>query len=211
MDSKREKGVKEWHDFFTVCVNRTLDFKLFKDAVQKQASRTPLDPIGVLQAWAATHDHGFIVQPRLMKYFEQMLHLNLFSDADALRYIYSTFKETIDDQDKYLVKPADSKKEWKQTIEGAILERITYQMVNFRSATVATGDRTPDIRICKPLMSLLAAFTDASKDTGELVGPAWEIANELGNFVIAYINDLSLVGLLLCEEGGPPKGITLLL
>ena len=209
MGSKRERTVEDWHSFFARCVNSTLDFKDFKDGVREQASKSPLDSIGLLQAWAAIHDNGFIIQPRLMKYFEQMLHLHLFSDADALKYIHSTFKETIENQDRYLVKSVDSKIEWKQTIEAAILERITYQMVNFRSATVAAEDRVPDVRICKPLISLLAAFADFLKDAGDLVGPAWEIANELGNFIIAYINDLSLVGLLLCEDGGPPKGMAL--
>ena len=206
MASRRERSIKNWHSFFTTCINRTLDFKLFKEAARKQASKSPLDSIGVLQAWAATHDNGFIVRPRLMKYFEQMLHLHFFSDADALKYVHSTFRETIESQDKYLVNSSEPKKEWKQTIEAAILERITYQMMNFRSATVAADDRVPDVRICKPLISLLAAFTDALKSSGEPVGPTWEIANELGGFVIAYINDLSLVGLLLCEAGGPPKG-----
>ena len=205
--SRRDKRILAWKNFFRDCLVKSLDFKHFETTVRKQNLKANLDGVGVITAWAHAHDGATNVRPRQMVYFEQMLQSRIFSDADALFFVLNSFKNTIANQDEYLIKVGAAKGEWKQTLEGAILERLAYQMVNFRSATVAEGDRLPDMRAFKPLMALLFSFVELLEASVPLHGPAMEIANELGKFVAAYINDLSLLGLLSGNESKSAESI----
>lgn len=200
--------LQQWQNFFARSLQRNLDLKPYNEALRRQSSRSYLKGLSVLKAWAAIQDRGFVVKPRYMRYFESLLHLHIITDEDALSFVAINFKETIGTQDKLLIMSGVAKGEYKPTIEAAMLERLAYQMVNFRGATVPLGDRIPSIRILKPLVSLLSAFHQALGGSAPLNGPALEIAIELGKFVAAYINDLSLLGLLDCENGGPPQGLT---
>ena len=207
MAPRQPLDIEQWQRFFDFCLRRNLDLKSFREALQVQSSKYPLNGVGVIKAWASHPDKGLAIRPRYLKYFEQLLHSHIITDEDGLVYVLRDFKDTIAGQGLLLVESGSAKGEHRPTIEAAILERLAYQMVNFRVATVPPGDRMPSMRAFKPLIQLLSATSEVLAGSTPLTGPVLEIANELGKFVIAYINDLSLLGLLTYDNGGPPKGI----
>ena len=205
MADRQEKVFNDWKEFFEQCMSKGLDYNGFHDVTRKQASKSPLHGLGVLQAWAAGHQRGFVVQPRQMNYFEQMLQMRIFSDVDALRFILNRLKTTLSQQNEYLIKSGSCKGEWRQTIEASMLSRLCFQMVHYRGLIVHTRDRTPDVRMCRPLVTLMAAFLGILGNISPLIGPASEIGHELGKYIGAYINDLAKIGLLTSQNNRPIK------
>jgi hypothetical protein len=206
MEIDQERKLTEWRNFFSQCMKSALDFTTFQKRLELHASRVPSDGVRILEAWALAHADGLGIMARLMRYFELMLQSHVISDDDALKFVLGKMQHTIAEPDQYLIKSGSAQGEWKPTIEAAILERIAYQMVNFRASTVEAGDRLPDLRMFKPLIALVSIFTTLATSHTTLNGPALEIGTELGKLVVAYMNDLSLVGLANCDNGRPPKG-----
>ena len=207
MASVPSKESQQWHRFFAACLQHNLNLKSFTQALNKQSSKCPSTGVRVLGAWAGNQSRGFVIRPRYMKYFETLLHSHLVTDEDAILFVLQNFRATIASQNESMILSEGASEDYKPTVEAAVLERLAYQMVNFRIATVPFGDRTPTIRILNPLMALLSAFNENFDGSAPLGGPALEIALELGRFVAAYLNDLSLLGLLTCDNGSPPKGM----
>ena len=206
MAPQQPENVEQWQRFFSSCLRENLDVKTFREALRRQCSKHPLSGVDTLRAWATNQHRGFAIRPRYLQYLEQLLHSRTITDEDGLLFVLRNFRETIATQNMLLVESGNAKDGYKPTVEAAILERLAYQMVNFRIATVPHGDRVPSMRAFKPLVVLLSTFNEALASSAPLTGPALEIANELGKFVAAYINDLSLLGLLTFDNGGPPKG-----
>lgn len=206
MTTKQQHNTSEWRKFLADSMQHGLNIKPFKQSLPPQASRYPLDGVHVIEAWAASQDTGFAIRPRYLKYLEAMLHSHIFTDDDALLYILERIEVIITSHERYLIKTGSAHGEWRPTIEAAILERLAFQMTNFRAATVSVGDRLPDMRILKPLMTLLSVFTALLANSVPLGGSVLDLATELGKFVASYMNDLALVGLLSSDDGRPSKG-----
>ena len=207
MASEPSKELQQWDRFFLFSLQQNLNLKDFRAALQTQSARCPLRGTKLIETWAGSRDRGSVVRPRYMKYFETLLHAHLVTDEDAILYVLRNFKKSVEYQEEQMLLLGDVPTDYRLPIEAAILERLAYQLVNFRVATVPPGDRVPSIRIFKPLISLLFAYVEELSGSAPLSGPALEIAQELGKFVAAYINDLSLLGLLTSHDGGVPIGL----
>ena len=206
MASQQSNALESWRNFFGTCLLYNLNLKEFKVSLKKQLLLHPLRSSHIIEAWAANHDRGFAVRSRYLQHFESLLHCRVITDEDALVYVLRHFNATIASENESHIVPSTIDQSLKSTIEAAILERMAYQMVNFRLATVSDGDKAPSIRMFRPLIMLVSAFTDTLASSASLNRAALEIANELGKLVAAYINDLSLLGLLTCDGGAPPQG-----
>ena len=204
MGITKEERIQDWTEFLQ---HETLRYeeRKFENAVRKKFAFSPLNGLGILEAWAPLRPSFRRINPLFMAYFEQLSDLRLFSDVDVLNFVSQRIGDVLENQDDYHVKTGCYKGMWKDTVEAAVLERSAWRMVNCRDLTVAPGDRLPDVRICKPLIRLVVAFTELLEGASTIAGPALEIGTELGKFVAAYMHNLSLVGLLTCDDGRPPK------
>ena len=205
--AERLSRIAKWKNFFD---KKSLP-GIEQDLVRQQAidllHSVALDGADILEAWSSIESLQLVTASRSMQIFEELLHARIISDADVLIFVRRRVGDTIAESTKYLVKTGSAQGEWRPTVEAAVLERLAYQMVNYRESTVEAGDRAPDLQIFKPLMALLSIMTSILTPLVPLsAGPAVEIATELGKFIAAYINDLSLVGLSTSDDGKPPKG-----
>ena len=200
----KQEQIQDWTKFLH---HETLryDEQKFEKALRKNFAASPLNGLGILAAWAPLRPGFRRINPLFMTCFEQLSNLHLFSDVDVLSFVAQRLKDVLENQERYHVKSGCYKGMWKDTIEAAVLERSAWRMVNCRDLTVAPGDRLPDVRICKPLVRLVVLFTELLEGSSTIEGPALEIGTELGKFVAAYMHNLSLVGLLTCDDGRPPK------
>ena len=205
MSSKEEKQVQEWDTFFTRCMRDHVDFNAFPKEVDKLYNRTPLPDQSIFEAWARQRNGGTHVRDRLLCYFELMVQSGILTDTGVLRCISLSLKATIVSQEK----AAPRTRPPKQTIEATVIERLTFQMIQRVDTNTTTATRIATLRVAKPLIVLLSRFTAILEGVATLTGPALDIGNALGQYVGAYINELSRFGLLTCSSGGPPKGISL--
>ena len=219
MGTSKEELIEDWREFLEKASTSTpescKDDWAFIKSIRKKFNESPIGGIGLLAAWAANRPACFRrVWPFLMRDFEVLSRIHMFSDVDVLTYVQERIKDVLENQDRYVYRaqfnPEKWKGEWVETIEAAVLERSAWRMVNCRSETVRPGDRVPDIQICKPLIRLVIAFTDIVERIGTIEGPSLEIGTELGKFVAAYMNDLAIVGLLTSDNGRPPKAFRIL-
>lgn len=208
----RNSRIVKWRQFFDSKAWPGTEFKDIKDEAVRLIRTVLLDGVGILEAWSSISWPQFITKPRSMCIFEGLLHSHIITDADVLEFVHSRIAKTLEDSNSYLIKTGTAQGEWRPTIEAAILERIAYQMVNYRGHTVGTGDRLPDLRILRPLISLLSTMNFLLAPLVPMsAGPAFEISTEFGKFIAAYMNDLSLVGLTTCDDGRPPESMEIVL
>ena len=205
--AERLSRITKWKNFF----DKESFPGFHRDSVRQQAINllhaVPLDGTEILEAWSSIESSQLVTAPRSMQIFEELLHARIISDADVLIFVHQRIGDTITESTKYIIKTGSAQGEWRPTVEAAVLERTAYQMVNYREFTVEAGDRVPDLRIFKPLMALLSLINSILTPLIPLsAGPAVEIATELGKFIAAYINDLSLIGLSTSDDRKPPKG-----
>lgn len=179
-----------------------VDFSRFPRELSRQNTQVTLNGFSVYECWARQHKGGLRVRDRLLCYFELLLQSGVVTDADVIRCLCSSLEKTIAAQQSYELPSG----RWKQTLEAAVLERMSFQMINRKIRSNGPADRIPSLGISEPLILLLSRFCKACDSFGTLVGPLLEIGNALGEYVAAYITDLSKVGLLTSKEGGPPKG-----
>jgi hypothetical protein len=216
MASKKAQATKKWEDFVSDCLKNSVDFGPFRDAVLRLYSEDPLGGQAIFTAWAKQHKHvDATIRTRLLCYFEQLIQSRKVNDAEVLTSVAEMLKTSLVNQDMYVATWTYTthtgvqriEKGWKETVEAAALTRLTFQMINHRDLAVDLGDRRPDLQICRPLIACLSIFNDSLAGVNPLIGPGLEIGNALGNYLVAFIHDLSVVGLLTCENGGPPKSM----
>lgn len=205
--------LEAWEACFSNCLAQTFDYKHFLDAVSKQYCKTPLNGQGIFKAWVNGCGEPIATDPRLSRYFEQLLHTGKVTDLDVLMCLYDMLKTSLVDQESFAVtlaytgeKATRREKGWRPTLEAEVLNKMAYQMKHHRNILVKANDMVPDTRLCKPLMACLLRFNETLAGTNPLTGPALEIGNALAKYVEAYIHELSMVGLLNCKDGSPPDG-----
>lgn len=202
----RNSRIVKWRQFFDSKAFPGTEFKEIKDDAVSLIHTVSLDGVGVLEAWSSISWPQLITKSRSMCIFEGLLQSHIITDADVLNFVHGRIVKTLENSNAYLIKTGSAQGEWLPTVEAAILERAAYQMVNYRGYTVENGDRLPDLRILRPLMSLLSTMNSILAPLMPIsAGPAFEISIEFGKFVAAYMNDLSLVGLATCDNGRPPE------
>ena len=205
--TKREGNVSQWHHFFKTSLRENISFKTFETSSLRLLFHHQLDGSGILEAWMAAHDGGSMVRLRQLKYFEQLLQIRLITHVDVLRQIAATTPNTIFATDRLLIKSGVAKGEYRQCLEAVMLERLAYHLLRMRNgAGVNNRDRVFAFRTRRPLLALITVFMQATTGMNILEGPALTIGTELGKYIGVFINDLSLVGILTSEAGGPPKG-----
>jgi hypothetical protein len=205
-DPKHDAVVELWHHLIKRNLRENTSFKAFEANVLRLLLKSPLDGSGILDAWAASHDGGFTIRPRQIKYFETLLQLKLFTHADVLLRVITTAPGMIFAAEHFLIKSGAAKGEYRQCLEAVMLERLTYQLLQMRDLQGTSHDRTFNYRTQRPLLALVSAFVQAMGTMNLIEGPALAIGMELGKYVGVFINDLSIAGILTSEDGGPPKG-----
>ena len=206
MASKNVQRISAWEAFFSRCMRDHVDFSEFPKELSRQNSQVALNGFSVYGCWARQHKGGLRVRERLLCYFELLLQSGVITDADVMQCLCLSLETTIAAQQSYAL-PSGG---WKQTLEAAVLERMSFQMINRKVRSNGPADRIPSLGISEPLVLLLSRFCKACDSFNTLVGPPLEIGNALGEYVAAYITDLSKVGLLTSKQGRPPKGKWLL-
>lgn len=207
------EALEAWEACFSNCLEQSLDYKRFLEAVSKQYFKIPLNGQGILEAWVKSYGNLVVPDSRLSTYFEQLLHTGRVADLDVLTWLYEMFKTSLPNQDRFAVtfaftgeKVSRTEKGWKPMVEAEVLNKMAYQMKHHRNIRIKANDTVPDSRLCKPLMACLSIFNETLAGTNPLIGPALQIGNALAKFVEAYIHELSIVGLLNCKDGSPPDG-----
>ena len=200
--SKNSQTIEDWEAFFSRCMRHHADFSIFKKELSRQIARVPLNGRLIYKCWARHHKGGLRVSDRLLCYLEVLLQSGVVTDADLVQNLCLSLETTIAAQRSFQL-PSGG---WKQTLEAAVLERMSFQMTNRKVRPDGAADRIASISISKPLVLLLSRFCKACDNSDSLIGPPLEIGNALGQYIAAYITDLSKVGLLTSRDGGPPKG-----
>ena len=205
MRDTTEDRVEGWSRFIEKETKGDWGEDTFLKAARRRLEDSPISGTDILTAWTSLRPPFRRVDPFLMRKFELLSYSHLFTDVDVLVYVRRHIRDVLSNLDSYVYKPDKVKGEWTETVEAAMLERSAWRMVNLRHENVKAGDRVPDARICKPLIQLVATFTECAEGLGAIQGPALEIGTELGKFIAAYMNDLNIVGLLTIDNGHPPK------
>lgn len=198
----QSKRIQDWETFFSRCVRDHVDFPVFPKELRGQYERAPLKGNIVYECWAQQHKRDTRVRERLLCYFELLLQSGVVTDVHVVLSLSSSLGPTIATPQSYALRSGG----WKQTLEAALLDRMAFQMANRKPRPLGRADRIPSLRLSKPLCLLLSRFCTACGEADTLVGPPLEIGNALGQYIIAYITQLSKVGLLTCSDGGPSQG-----
>ena len=178
-----------------------VDFDQFPQELERQSAQSPLDGQSIYQAWVQQRTNGVRVRERLLCYFELLLQSGVVTDAEVLTCILREFKSGVDFESH------GPNYQMTQSTVAAVLDRLSFQMIQRRNIVATDSERISVFRIAKPLIVLVSTFTKALEHLTPLAGPYLEIGNALGQYVGAYINDLSKVGLLTSRDGRPSKGI----
>ena len=198
MLSKDTDGVENWAAFFSRCMQDHIEFELFPKELSQQKCRVPLAGRAVFEAWTRLNNQRLLA--RALVYLELLLQSGIVTDAHVLQYICSSIETTLSTPEKYA-----SRFGCKQTLEGALLERLCFQMLHHKPTTARPDGRVIDLRTAKPLALLLYKFCNALEGAETLNGLAEDIGSALGQYVAAYINQLSRIGLLTSKEVEPSK------
>ncbi|MCJ1392222.1 mediator complex subunit [Xylographa bjoerkii] len=178
-----------------------VDFDKFPHELSQQSVRSPLSGEFIYQAWAQQRHSNTRIQDRLLCYLELLLQSGVLNDAQVLGCILRGFKKTGALGENGLHGQP------RQTTEAAVLDRLSFQMIQRRTIVATPSERIDTLRVAKPLITLVSTFTQTLEHLTPLEGPFLEIGNALGQYIGAYINDLSKVGLLTSKDGGPPKDL----
>lgn len=200
--SKNVQNIHDWEAFFSRCMRDHVDFPIFQKELSRRNGQIPLQGHLIYECWARQHKGGLRVRDRLLCYFELLLQSGVLNDADVIQSLCLSLETTIAAQQSYQL-PSGG---WKQTLEAAVLERMCFQMTNRKVRANGPADRIATLSIAKPLVLLLFRFCKVCDSFVTLIGSPLEIGNALGQYIAAYITDLSKVGLLTSRDGGPPKG-----
>ena len=200
MHAKDVEKIENWKAFFSRCMRDHVEFVDFPQELSLQSVRSPLGGRFIYQAWVQQRHSNTRIQDRLLCYFELLLRSGVLTDAEVLGCILRDFEKTGELGEKGI------KDQSGQTIEAAVLDRLSFQMMQRRTIVATASERVATLRVAKPLITLLSTFTQTLEHLVPLEGPFLEIGNALGQYVGAYINDLSKIGLLTSKDGGPPKG-----
>ena len=198
MLSKATHNVEDWAAFFSRCMQDHIEFELFPKELNQQKCRVPLAGQAVFEAWTRSKNQGMLT--RALVYLELLLQSGIVTDVHVLYYVCSSIEATLSTPEKYA-----SRFGYKRTLEGALLERLCFQMLHHDPTTAGPDGRVVALRIAKPLAVLLHKFCNALAGAETLTGPSQDIGIALGQYVAAYINELSRAGLLASKEGGPSK------
>ncbi|MCJ1383049.1 mediator complex subunit [Xylographa soralifera] len=201
MLAKDVEKIENWKAFFSRCMRDHIEFGEFPQELSQQSIRSPLGGRFIYQAWVQQRRSSARIQDRLLCYFELLSQSGVLTDAEVLGCILRDFKKTgelgengLDDQSR-------------QTTEAAVLDRLSFQVIQRRTVVTTASERVNTLRVAKPLITLMSTFTQTLEHLVPLDGPFLEIGNALGQYIGAYINDLSKVGLLTSKDGGPPKDL----
>lgn len=195
--------IEDWNAFFSRCMREHVRFDSFPEELCKQKLRAPVVGQLIFEAWARQRHGSVRIRERLLCYFELLVQDGCLTDAEVLQCLRQCFVDTSrTNSSKYLSRSG----QWKQTTEAAVLDRLSFQTMQRRTAIIKFSGRTAIIRAAKPLVGLLSDFVKAYEDISLLSGPELEIGNALGQYVGVYVNELSKFGLLTCRNGKAPKG-----
>ena len=206
MARKQRLKELEWQAFFEQCLENAVGFEEFATKFEEKRSSSSLNGDGYLEAWAYAHDGACMVRARQVKYLEQLMRSGALRDSDALKFVAERLEATISAQDSFIIKLGPMKGEWKQCVEAVILEQLAYHMVQCHVTATTSQSRLLAMRAYTPLMSLISLFTRTVGSLSILAGPALAIGTELAKYVLAYINELHILGILNTSNGKPPKG-----
>ncbi|MCJ1414605.1 mediator complex subunit [Xylographa parallela] len=201
MHAKDVEKIENWKAFFSRCMRDHVEFVDFPQELSLQSVRSPLGGRFIYQAWVQQRHSNTRIQDRLLCYFELLLRSGVLTDAEVLGCILRDFEKTGELGEKGI------KDQSGQTTEAAVLDRLSFQMMQRRTIVATASERVATLRVAKPLITLLSTFTQTLEHLVPLEGPFLEIGNALGQYVGAYINDLSKIGLLTSKDGGPPKDL----
>ncbi|MCJ1244419.1 mediator complex subunit [Trapelia coarctata] len=203
MASKNVQKIQDWEAFFSRCMRDHVDFPIFQKELSRRNGQVPLNGRLIYECWAREHKGGLRVRDRLLCYFELLLQSGVVTNADVIQSLCLSLETTIASQESYQL-PSGG---WRQTLGAAVLERMAFQMTNRKVRPSGPADRIASLSISKPLVLLLSRFCKACGSSNTLIGPPLEIGNALGQYVAAYITELSKVGLLTSRDGAPPKDL----
>ncbi|MCJ1283854.1 mediator complex subunit [Xylographa opegraphella] len=201
MLAKDVEKIENWRVFFSRCMLDHLEFGKFPHELRAQSVRSPLSGRFIYQAWIQQRHGSARLQDRLLCYFELLLQGGVLTDAEVLGSIARDFNKIGAFGENGLNDHAG------RSTEAAVLDRLSFQMIQRRAIVTAASERIDTLHVAKPLISLLSTFTQTLEHLIPLEGPFLEIGNALGQYVGAYINELSKVGLLTSKDGGPPKDL----
>ncbi|MCJ1475228.1 mediator complex subunit [Lambiella insularis] len=204
MSVKEAKDSNKWDLFFSRCMRDHVAFDKFPEELRKQKYQSPLPSRCIFEAWAGQKNGDMRIQERLLCYLELLVHTGNLADAEVLQCLRQCFQSnTKASPTKYLARS----RQWKQSTEAAVLDRLSFQTMQRRMTSPGPSDRVAVIQIAKPLIGFLSDFTRAFENVSPLSGAEIELGNALGQYVGAYINELSKFGLLTCRNGGPPTDL----
>ncbi|MCJ1401714.1 mediator complex subunit [Xylographa trunciseda] len=201
MPAQDVEKIADWDTFFSKCMLDHVEFEKFPHELSQQSVRSPLGGRFIYQAWAQQRHSSARIRDRLLCYFELLLQSGVLNDAEVLGCILRDFKKIV-----HLGENGPNYRS-RQTTEAAVLDRLSFQIIQRRTIVATASERIDTLRTAKPLITLVSTFTQTLEHLAPIEGPFLEIGNALGQYIGAYINDLSKVGLLTSRDGGPPKDL----
>lgn len=175
-------------------------------------STAPMYGRSIFRIWSKQHV-GVVIEPGLLLCFDRLLASTAVTETDVLNELVDMIQRRLMDMASYeytkvYCKIGQTRTETAcmESIEAAVLNRMTAHSNRRRTMLSIPQDRVAVIRAFSSLVALMSCFNECVPVGTILNGFQLEIANAVGSFIAAHMNDLSLANLLTCNDGHPPPG-----
>lgn len=175
--------IKEWHKFFAISLRQRVDSPTFQRLVNTLYCRNPLSGRFIVQALVEQRQKRNVLDPRMLLFIEDLLHLKQVNLADVLLSLFEPFETEL----RAARGKSDNFPNSGPSFEIAVLQAL---------ATEVSEGRRPETReeailVLRCLLHWIAAHRDYSQGANgpsEVLYSTWEalgfLVAELGNNVI---------------------------
>ena len=175
--------IKEWHKFFALSLRQRVDSPTFQRLVNTLYCRNPLSGRFIVQVLVEQRRKENILDPRMVLFIEDLLHLEKVSLADVLSALFEPLETELRAARDKSENPLNSG----PSFEIAVLQALTTEVAEGRRPET----REEAILVLRCLLHWIAAHRDYSQganDLSEVLYSTWEalglLVAELGNNVI---------------------------
>ena len=175
--------IKEWQRFFAVCLRQRVDSPTFQRLVNTLYCRNPLPGRFIVEALIEQRRKKNVLDPRMVLYIEDLLHLRKADLADVLSSVFEPFETEL----RAAQGNSDSFPKSGPSFEIAVLQSLTTEISEGRRPET----REEAIFVLRCLLHWIAIHRDYSQgdnDFSEVMYSTWEavglLVAELGNNVI---------------------------
>lgn len=182
-DKMTPSSIKQWQKFFATTLRQRVDSPTFQRLVNTLYCRSPLEGCFIVEALIEQRKKKTVLDPRMVLYINDLLHLQKVNLADVLSTLFEPFEKVLRDAQGH----AENFPKSGPSFEIAVLQSVTTEISEGRRPET----REEAILVLRCLLYWIAVHRDYSEganDLSEVLYSTWEalglLVAELGNNVI---------------------------